>query len=80
MRNIKRLITISIMSTSIFAIPMTANAEWKQDNVGWWYADNNSWVTGWQEINNKWYYFNPNGYMAHDTNIGGYTLDRNVIS
>jgi hypothetical protein len=56
------------------ALPVSASAEWKHDNTGWWYSDWNSWYTGWKEIDGKWYYFNYNGYMAHDTTIDGYQL------
>lgn len=59
------------------AFPVAASAAWKQDSTGWWYTDSwfsDSWVTGWKEIDGKWYYFNPNGYMAHDTVIDGYTI------
>lgn len=63
-------ITVSMAGVS----PISANAEWRQDTTGWWYADGNSWYTGWKNIDNKWYYFYSSGYMAHDTVIDGYTL------
>lgn len=60
---------------SVFAInPIAAKAEWKSDSTGWWYEDGGSWVSGWKNLNGKWYYFNSNGYMAHDTEIDGYKL------
>lgn len=70
-----RLIASLFIIGSIVGInPITANAEWKQDNTGWWYEDGSSWATGWKNLNGKWYYFNSNGYMAHDTEIDGYKL------
>lgn len=70
-----RLIASLMIIGSVFAInPIAANAEWKSDNTGWWYEEGESWVTGWKNLNGKWYYFNSNGYMAHDTEIDGYKL------
>ena len=49
---------------------MTAFAgEWKQDNVGWWYQndDGGNTKSGWQNIDGKDYYFNEVGYMLKDT-------------
>ena len=70
-----KLIASLIVIGSVFTInPITASAEWKQDNSGWWYVDGDSWVTGWKLIDGKWYYFNSNGYMANNTIIDGYKL------
>ncbi|MFW2491427.1 hypothetical protein ACN077_23155 [Clostridium chromiireducens] len=54
---------------------MTAKSEWKSDSKGWWYTEGNSWATGWRQINGSWYYFYPDGYMAHDTTIEGFYLN-----
>ena len=70
-----RLIASLVIISSMVAItPTTANAEWKNDNTGYWYEDGDSWVTGWKNVDGKWYYFNSNGYMAHDTEIEGCKL------
>lgn len=39
--------------------------EWKQNSTGWWYQndDGTNPVTSWQQIDGKWYYFKPDGYM-----------------
>ena len=47
---------------------------WKSDSVGWWYTYADSYAKGWWKINGTWYYFNSDGYMAHDTVIDGYKL------
>lgn len=68
---------ISTLLTAILvvgAFPIAAHAEWKQDGTGWWYAYGSSWYTGWKQIDGKWYYFDNNGYMAHDTTIDGYNI------
>lgn len=70
-----KLIASLLLIGSVFIInPIAANAAWKEDNTGWWYEDGSSWATGWKVIDGKWYYFNSNGYMAHDTEIDGYKL------
>jgi hypothetical protein len=78
-KSIRRLITIIIISSSICVFP--ASAEWRQDNNGWWYSENNTYAKDqWKQINGKWYYFNSNGYMAHDTTIDGqYKVDNNGV-
>lgn len=41
---------------------------WVMDKKGWWYqlADESYYNDGWHEIDGKWYYFKPDGYMASD--------------
>jgi hypothetical protein len=74
-KNLVKVIASTLMLASIFALnPIGASASWKQDTRGWWYAQDNSWITGWKPIEGKWYYFNSDGYMAHDTEINGFKL------
>lgn len=65
--------TIALCSTFVsFA------GEWKQDNVGWWYQnDDGSYViSSWKEIDGKQYYFDASGYILHDTTTpDGYQVD-----
>lgn len=54
--------------------------QWQQDNVGWWYLnDNNTYpVNGWKTIGEAMYYFNNNGYLLTNTiTPDGYTVDEN---
>lgn len=79
-KSIKKLIAISILSLSILSInPICANAEWKQDSNGWWNTEGDSWSTGWRQIDNKWYYFDNNGYMVTNTTINGYKIDNSGV-
>src|SRR5471030_1905756 len=74
-----KVIAISLIVASVLALnPISASAEWKQNNTGWWYTtDESSWTTGWTLLDGNWYYFNSDGYMAHDNIIDGYKLGSN---
>ena len=79
-KSIRKLIALGIIASSICLLPITpASAEWKQDSNGWWNTEGNSWSIGWKQIDSKWYYFGQDGYMAHNTNIGGYQIDNNGV-
>lgn len=43
----------------------TVTSGWQQDNMGWWWLDENGTypVSQWRYINGRWYYFNESGYM-----------------
>jgi hypothetical protein len=72
---LRKAIALVTVTMSIMAFnPIGASAEWKQDNTGWWYKVDNSWLIGWMNIDGKYYYFSSNGYMAHDAIIDGYYL------
>lgn len=77
MRNKKviKIISGALTIASMIAMnPIGANAEWKKNSTGWWYAEGSSWATGWRYIDGKWYYFDNSGYMLHDRVIDGYEL------
>ena len=57
------------------SFPKEAHADWKKDNIGWYYQDNNSYYTGWKLIDNNWYYFYSDGYMATNDKIGDYFVN-----
>jgi FOG: Glucan-binding domain (YG repeat) len=53
-----------ILSLTVLAeMPLTANAEWRQNNNVWWYSQGQSYATNWAKIDGQWYYFDFNGYM-----------------
>lgn len=63
-QNLKRIIAMGLMSASILTVvPISASAEWKQDNTGWRYTEGNSWAIGWRLVSGNWYYFDKSGYM-----------------
>ncbi len=58
--------------------PVGGKAEvgWHSDAAGSWYNDETGhYVTGWQDIDGKRYYFHANGYMAKDEWIDGHYVD-----
>lgn len=71
-RYLTKFITLCVLAVTVIgSSPIGANAEWKQDSTGWWYADGSAWYTGWKLIDKNWYYFYSNGYMANCDKIDG---------
>lgn len=61
----KKILAMALVLISVTSLNTSAaNAEWKKDNIGWWYSEGNSYLmNSWKLINNKWYYFGFDGYM-----------------
>ncbi|EHJ00333.1 cell wall binding repeat-containing protein [Clostridium sp. DL-VIII] len=73
-----KVIAMSLIAASALGLnPIKASAEWKQNKTGWWFEEGDSWATGWERIDGKWYYFDSHGYMEHNKTVGGYYLDTN---
>lgn len=73
---LRKILASTLVAASILALkPIGASAAWKHDSAGWWYSNGSSWYTGWKKIDGKWYYFESNGYMAHDRYVNGYYLN-----
>lgn len=75
-----KVVASSLIGVSILALnPIVANAEWRQDSRGWWYANGDSYYTGWNEIGGNWYYFydlgENAGYLAQNEVIDGYSVN-----
>ena len=67
MKKVRLIIAVAVLSA---ITSMTAVAgEWKQNNKGWWYQNEDSSYPQqrWQEIDGKQYYFDENGYMLSNT-------------
>lgn len=60
-----KILLASVLATMLVVTinPTGVNATWKYNSTGWWYLETNSYVIGWKQIDNIWYYFNNNGYM-----------------
>ena len=84
MKKLKVLALLTMSLSVLSSIPAFA-AGWQKNDTGWWYTldDNN---TNWYESGWVWidgnldgvaecYYFQPNGYLAVNTTIGGYTVN-----
>ncbi|MCR4702412.1 MAG: leucine-rich repeat domain-containing protein [Saccharofermentans sp.] len=54
-------------------------ASWKSDTKGTYFQDANGWYpkNRWLKIDNKWYFFKPDGYMAAEEYRNGYWLNTN---
>jgi hypothetical protein len=74
---VKVIAGVSLVISALVLNTIGASAEWRQDNNGWWYSEDNSCATGWRYIDGNWYYFYSDGYMAKDTAIDGYYLNSN---
>lgn len=71
----KTIITLMALVSVISLNSVSADADWRSDSKGWFYVDGAELYTGWKNIDNKWYYFYLDGYMAHDITIDGYYLN-----
>lgn len=80
-KKIKNIALCMIAALSVGLIGTNpASAAWKQDNVGWWNTEGNSYSIGWRFINNNWYHFASSGYMSTgwvNDNGAWYYLDKN---
>lgn len=61
---LRNLVATTVATLAIAVIrPISVSAAWKQDSNGWWNTKGSSYSTGWESINNSWYYFGQDGYM-----------------
>lgn len=59
----KIMISTIITITTMNMLSIGASASWKKDGHGWWNSKGNNYSVGWENIGNKWFYFNTDGYM-----------------
>ena len=58
--------------------PAYSNGHWCSDSNGWWFEDAGWYPTSqWLNIDDRWYYFKVDGYMATDCWIDGCYLNDN---
>ena len=64
MKKMRILLASLFVAIAIVTNNLTgANAEWKNNSTGWWYSQESSYVTGWNQMDSIWYYFDSDGYM-----------------
>ncbi|MCD7990905.1 MAG: hypothetical protein LUK37_03595 [Clostridia bacterium] len=67
---IKKLVALgTVVCLTVSSSIISFAGEWKQDDIGWWYVNDDGQYTSnaWQEIDGKQFYFGGDGYMLHDT-------------
>lgn len=75
----KKIILAAILCSCMMAGNVLAG-EWKAAPSGWWYQkdDGSYFANGWQWIDGRCYYFDPNGYCLVNTiTPDGYFVDGN---
>ena len=86
MKTRKALLTAALSAGMTLCMLSTAFAEtWKVDFNGWWYEDDNGnrLINGWKWIDGdgdgyaECYYFGADGYLAHNREINGFTVNEN---
>ncbi len=78
MKKLTKVIVTTLAMASILALnPIGVNAEWKQNDKGWWYTEGDSWSVGWRVIDGHLYYFDTMGYMFNTPRMfsGSYGLN-----
>lgn len=66
--SIKKLAILMIaLCLSVSSSIISFAGEWKQDDIGWWYVNDDGTVVvnDWKQIDNNWYHFGSDGYMQH---------------
>lgn len=59
----KRFLGLLVLCASVMAMPVYAGTWVQSEDAAWCYEESGGFVTGWQEINENWYYFNEDGSM-----------------
>lgn len=76
----KVALTLSLVSALSVSFAFSSLADWKQNDLGWWYEEENgSYIKNdWKLINEKWYYFGEDGYLfTNRTTPDGYKVNEN---
>lgn len=74
----RRKVLILTAAISLLTCFSAFAGEWKQDDTGWWYdnGDTTYESDGWSWINERWYYFSPEGYcLLNTTTPDGFQVD-----
>lgn len=81
-KNIVKVLTLAILLSAFYSLTSFAG-EWKSDNNGWWYQNDDGsypkntwqWIDGNKDGISESYYFNENGYLLTNTTKDGCTVN-----
>lgn len=75
MKLTKAIASTLLIASALALNPIGASAEWKENYIGQWYSEGDSWAVGWRKIEGNWYYFDEEGYMVKNRDIKGWYLN-----
>lgn len=75
MKLTKAIASTLVIASALALNPIGASAEWKENYIGQWYSEGDSWAVGWRKIEGNWYYFDEEGYMVKNRDIKGWYLN-----
>ena len=81
-KNIVKVLTLATLLSAFYSLTSFAG-EWKSDNNGWWYQNDDGsypkntwqWIDGNKDGVSESYYFNENGYLLTNTTKDGCTVN-----
>ena len=81
-KNIVKVLTLATLLSAFYSLTSFAG-EWKSDNNGWWYQNDDGsypkntwqWIDGNKDGISESYYFNENGYLLTNTTKDGCTVN-----
>lgn len=81
-KNFVKVLSVAAL-LGMFSTSTAFAGEWKSDNTGWWYQNNDGsyptntwqWIDGNGDGVSESYYFNENGYLLTNSTKDGYTVN-----
>ena len=76
MRRTGTALILTVLMVLASAFPVLAQTGWVSGDEKYWLDGSGAAVTGWQEIDGKWYYFQEDNTMATDMTIDSYYVGK----